>query len=84
MRFVLNQPNIPRDIEGAQLGDYKLNVNEVSFVIGRTSLYATDYPGMAIWREKLFSLISKNEISATDYFQLPKDRVVEVGMQIGI
>jgi KUP system potassium uptake protein len=37
---------------------------------------------MAIWREKIFSLISRNEISATDYFQLPKDRVVEIGMQV--
>jgi KUP system potassium uptake protein len=40
--------------------------------------------GMALWREKIFTLFSKNEISATDYFQLPKERVVEIGLQIAI
>lgn len=80
----LEQPNIPRDIQGLKLGDLTLEVDQTCFVIGKQSLYATDLPGMALWREKLFSLVSKNEISATDYFQLPKDRVVEIGMQIAL
>ncbi len=78
----LELPNIPRDIRDLKFGDIVLDPSKISYIIGRQSLYATHIPGMALWREKIFSLIAKNEISATDYFQLPKDRVVEIGMQI--
>lgn len=80
----LELPNVPRDIRNLKFGDIDVDHDNISYVIGRQSLYATDFPGMAMWREKLFSLISRNEISATDYFKLPKHRVVEVGMQIEI
>ncbi len=80
----LEQPDIPKEIENLKLGNLQLSVDNVSFIIGKESLYATDFPGMAIWREKIFSIISKNEISASDYFQLPKDRVIEIGIQIAL
>lgn len=78
----LELPNIPRDITNLKFGSIEVDHSKISYVIGRQSIYATDFPGMAIWRKKLFSLISRNEISATDYFQLPKGRIVEIGMQI--
>ncbi len=80
----LEQPDIPKEIANLKLGNQVLNIDKVSFVIGKESLYATEFPGMAIWREKIYSIISKNEISASDYFQLPKDRVVEIGVQIAL
>ncbi len=78
----LDLPNVPRDIRDLKFGNIEVDFSKISYVIGRQSLFATEFPGMAIWREKIFSLISRNEISATDYFQLPKDRVVEIGIQI--
>ena len=78
----LELPDVPRDIRDLKFGAIEVDHSKISYIIGRQSLFATDRPGMAIWREKIFSLISRNEISATDYFQLPKDRVVEIGMQI--
>lgn len=80
----LDRPNVPQDIEGLQLEQFKIDTRQVSFLLGKESLYATHFPGMAIWREKIFTLLAKNEISAADYFQLPKDRVVEVGVQIAL
>ncbi len=80
----LEQPDIPKEIENLKLGQLEIKTDQVSFIIGKESLYATDLPGMAIWREKIFSIISRNEISASDYFQLPKDRVVEIGVQIAL
>ncbi len=80
----LELPNIPRDIKDLKFGDIEVDYKKISYIIGRHSVYATNFPGMAIWREKIFSLISRNEISATDYFQLPKDRVVEIGIQVEI
>ena len=45
---------------------------------------ASKRPGMALWREKIFALISRNATSATAYFCLPPDRVVELGSQVEI
>lgn len=80
----LEQPDIPRDLAQIKLDGIELENDKLSYMIGRESLYATEYAGMAIWREKIFSLILKNQVPASDYFQLPKDRVVEVGVQIAI
>jgi KUP system potassium uptake protein len=45
---------------------------------------ASKSPGMMIWREKLFALMSRNASSATAYFCLPPNRVVELGSQVEI
>ena len=39
-------------------------------------------PGMPQWRKKLFALMARNAQSATTFFQLPPNRVVELGAQI--
>lgn len=58
--------------------------DKASFFIGRENIFATELPGMALWREKLFSFVFRNELPATQYFELPKNRVVEVGAQVEI
>ena len=80
----IEQPDIPRDTKGIKLGDFDLDAANPSYVIGKESIFATDFPGMAIWREKMFSFVSRMEISPTDYFKLPKNRVIEIGVQIDI
>lgn len=80
----LEKPNVERDIENLDLGDCILDISKASFIISKENLFATDYPGMAIWREKLFAAMSRNELSATDYFQIPKERVIEIGVQIAL
>ena len=39
-------------------------------------------PGMAMWRERLFSSMSKNAVKASDFFHVPANRVVELGTQV--
>jgi KUP system potassium uptake protein len=53
-----------------------------SFFLGRETLYATSRPGMAIWRERLFTILARNARRATSYFRLPRDRVCEIGAEI--
>jgi KUP system potassium uptake protein len=56
---------------------------ETSFYLGREALYPRrDLPGMAYWRKHLFRFLSRNARSATDFFAIPPNRVVEIGMQI--
>ena len=49
---------------------------------GKENLFASGLPGMAIWREKLFAFQSANSQDATTYFKRPKNRVMEIGIQI--
>jgi KUP system potassium uptake protein len=80
----LEQPDVAKDIAGLQIGHLTIDLEKASFMIGRENVYATELPGMALWREKIFAFAAKNEMPATDFFQLPKDRVVEIGVQLAI
>lgn len=55
---------------------------QASFYLGRETLITTQKPGMSQWRKTLFSVMSRNAISAVAYFDLPPNRVVEMGAQI--
>jgi KUP system potassium uptake protein len=55
---------------------------ETSFYLGRERLIATGTAKMARWRKKLFVLMSRNARSATEFFNLPANRVVELGAQV--
>lgn len=60
----------------------KTKSESTSFYLGREKLVVTRKRGMAMWRKYVFSFLSKNARPATDFFKLPPDRVVEMGMQL--
>jgi len=53
-----------------------------TFFVGRETLLATDRPGMALWRERLFALLARNARRATKFFHLPPERVCKLGSEI--
>lgn len=57
---------------------------ELSYFLGRERLIPSDEPGMAIWRERLFALMSRNATGATAYFWIPHNQMVELGAQLKI
>lgn len=75
-------PNVPRDLTLLREHGLNLDPATVSYFLGRERLLASQEPGMAIWREKLFALMSRNARNATDFFGLPPEKVVELGSQI--
>ena len=54
----------------------------MTFYLGRETLLATGRPGMALWRERLFAFMSRNAQRPTLYFEIPPDRVFEIGVQV--
>ncbi len=60
----------------------KVRLNTTSFFLSYEYLISTDIPGMARWREKLFIWMNRNALRATDFFQIPANRVVELGVQL--
>jgi KUP system potassium uptake protein len=60
----------------------KVNDSDISFYLGRETLLSMKGSGMAEWRKVLFRFLSRNARSATDFFAIPPNRVVEIGAQI--
>lgn len=80
----MEDPDIPKAMKTIEAPGVNLDPQQVTFFLGRETLIPTKNPGMALWREKLFALMSRNSTSATTYFCLPPDRVVEMGSQVEI
>jgi KUP system potassium uptake protein len=78
----MESPNVPRDLMLARRDGLVFDPATVSYFLGRERLLASSRPGMAQWRERLFSLMTSNSRNATDFFRLPPDRVVELGSQV--
>ena len=60
----------------------KFEIPEITFFVGRETLIASETPGMAIWREHIFSFMARNSHRATAFFNIPADQVIEVGLQV--
>jgi len=78
----MEEPDIPRALEGAAARIGPLDPAETTYFLGRETIIATSRPGMALWRERLFALLARNATTATAYFGIPPGRVVELGEQI--
>lgn len=74
--------DVPAALNQAKALGLILEPEETTYFLGRETLFATAKPGMALWREKLFALMTRNARSATDFFRLPPERVLELGAQI--
>jgi KUP system potassium uptake protein len=81
----MEEVDIPRDLNGISAIGEPLDMMRTSFFLGRQKLIPSkERPGMAIWRERLFAWMSKSSESAMEYFQLPTNRVIELGSQLQI
>lgn len=80
----MEDPNIPSVLESLAPPDPTFNLMETTYFLGRETVIASKHPGMMMWRERLFALMSRNASSATAYFCLPPNRVVEMGAQVEI
>jgi KUP system potassium uptake protein len=78
----MEEPDVPAELARVRLPGLQLDAQQVSYFLSRETLLATAHPGMAIWREKLFAWMTRNARPATSYFNLPPNRVVELGMQV--
>ena len=78
----MENPGIPDVLKRCREKGLQFQLMGTSFFLGRETLIPTKRPGMAIWREALFAWMSRNARSATAYFRIPPNRVVELGSQV--
>ncbi|MDJ0389301.1 potassium transporter Kup [Roseomonas sp. E05] len=77
-------PNIPRELEALREYGVAFEPMQASYFLGRETLVAAAVPKMAAWRQWLFSAMSRNSMPATEFFRIPSDRVVELGVRVAI
>ncbi|MDG4874692.1 potassium transporter Kup [Mesorhizobium sp. WSM4935] len=80
----MEQPNIPRALAICRKQGWKFDIMTTSFFLSRRSLKASPNSGMPIWQDRLFIGLAKTAADATEYFQIPTGRVVEIGTQVAI
>lgn len=80
----MQDPNVPLVLR--QLTEHGLDLapDATTYFLGRETILASEQPGMARWREKLFAFMSRNALRATAFFQIPPEQVFEVGVQVEI
>lgn len=77
-------PKMKHILEACRQRDIHFNVQETTFVLGRETILPSSTPGMSLWREKIFAIMSKNAQRPTAFFKIPPNQVIEVGIQVEI
>jgi KUP system potassium uptake protein len=85
LRFgYMETPNIPKALGIARKLGLQFDIMSTSFFLSRRTLRRAQRSGMPRWQDRLFIALARSANDATDYFQIPSDRVVEVGTQVTI
>ncbi len=80
----MEQPHIPRALAAMRKAGLKFDIMTTSFFLGRRTLKTAQNSGMPPWQDRLFIALTKQAASAPDFFNLPSDRVVELGAQMKV
>jgi KUP system potassium uptake protein len=85
LRFgFMETPNVPRALAIARKHGWTFDIMSTSFFLSRRALKPAVHSGMPRWQDRLFIMLTRIANDATDYFQIPTGRVVEVGTQVTI
>jgi KUP system potassium uptake protein len=85
LRFgFMETPNVPKALAIARKHGWTFDIMSTSFFLSRRTLRPSADSGMPIWQDRLFIALARSSNDATDYFQIPTGRVVEVGTQVTI
>jgi KUP system potassium uptake protein len=85
LRFgFMESPNVPKALAIARKLGWQFDIMSTSFFLSRRALKPAAHSGMPRWQDHLFIALTRSANDATDYFQIPSGRVVEVGTQVTI
>ncbi|HXR62913.1 MAG TPA: potassium transporter Kup [Rudaea sp.] len=77
-------PDIPAALQSCAAKGMGFDMMDTTFFVSRETVVATDRPGMPLWRDKLFAFLGRNATSATAFFRIPGNRLIELGTQVEI
>ncbi|HJS60262.1 MAG TPA: potassium transporter Kup [Pseudolabrys sp.] len=80
----MEQPNVPKALAIARKHGWQFDIMSTSFFLSRRALRPSAKSGMPSWQDHLFIGLARSASDATDFFQIPTGRVVEVGTQVTV
>ncbi len=80
----METPNVPKTLGIARKQGWHFDIMSTSFFLSRRTLKAAAHSGMPRWQDRLFIGLARSASDATDFFQIPTGRVVEVGTQVTV
>ena len=80
----MEQPNVPKALAIARKQGWQFDIMSTSFFLSRRSLKASANSGMPAWQDRLFIGLARSASDATEFFQIPTGRVVEIGTQVAV
>jgi KUP system potassium uptake protein len=80
----MESPNVPKGLAMLRKQGFKFDIMSTSFFLSRRSIKPSPQSGMPVWQDNLFIGLTKSATDATDFFQIPTGRVVEVGTQVTV
>jgi KUP system potassium uptake protein len=81
----MQSPHVPVALRECETFGLKVNLDSVTYYLSHETLIPSlKKGGMMLWREKLFAFMTRNALPATDFFRIPPERVVELGIRIEI
>ena len=80
----MEQPNVPKALAVARKQGWTFDIMSTSFFLSRRALRPSPQSGMPTWQDHLFIWLARSASDATDFFQIPTGRVVEVGTQVTV
>jgi KUP system potassium uptake protein len=85
LRFgFMESPNVPKALAIARKRGLHFDIMSTSFFLSRRSLKPQAHAGIPRWQDRLFIALARSASDATDFFQIPTGRVVEVGTQVTV
>jgi KUP system potassium uptake protein len=80
----MDEPNARLGLTEGAVAELQIRPEDATYFLGTENLNVTQNPGMARWREQLFTVMSRNTTRAARFFNLPSERTVEVGLQVDL
>jgi KUP system potassium uptake protein len=78
----MQQPNVPKILHRCEKLGLTVNQADATYYLGRQTLLTSGVSKLARWRKMLFTFLARNSRPPTAFFNLPPNRVVELGLQI--
>jgi KUP system potassium uptake protein len=80
----MESPNLPKALAAARKLGWTFDIMSTSFFLSRRSVRASRTSGMPLWQDRVFIVLARNADDASSYFQIPTDRVIEIGTQVAV
>lgn len=80
----MQEPNVPVALTNITTAEFGFDPTDATYFLGRETVLPAGGPGLARWREHLFAGMHRNATSASSFFELPADSVIEVGVHVEI